>query len=246
MIVGAGVFGASLAWLLARDGVAVTLVDRFEPGDPRATSGGESRLIRCGHGPDGDVHGLRAPRTGALARARGGVRRGGCMVECGLVWMAHARGRVRGRERHDHGGAGDPLRAARARHRRATTSPSFGAGGLAFLFHEPEAGVLRAQRATQALARRAAAHGAAVVRAGGDPRRRPGRGSTTGARSRRTSGLGLRRWLGGLFPAEVEIRSTRQELFFFAAVRRGRRPACPPTSTSTTRSTARATSTGSA
>ena len=71
VIVGAGVFGASLAWQLARDGVAVTLVDRFDPGDPRTTSGGESRLIRCGHGADADVHGVRAARPHALARARG-------------------------------------------------------------------------------------------------------------------------------------------------------------------------------
>ena len=71
VIVGAGVFGASLAWRLARDGVAVTLVDRFEPGDPRATSGGESRLIRCGHGAGRGLHRLGAARADALARARG-------------------------------------------------------------------------------------------------------------------------------------------------------------------------------
>ena len=52
VIVGAGTFGASLAWWLAREGVQVTLVDQFEPGDRRATSGGETRLIRCGHGAD--------------------------------------------------------------------------------------------------------------------------------------------------------------------------------------------------
>jgi sarcosine oxidase len=50
VIVGAGTFGASLAWLLARAGERVTLVDQFEPGDRRATSGGETRLIRCSHG----------------------------------------------------------------------------------------------------------------------------------------------------------------------------------------------------
>ena len=50
VIVGAGTFGASLAWTLARAGDEVVLVDQFEPGDARATSGGESRLIRCAHG----------------------------------------------------------------------------------------------------------------------------------------------------------------------------------------------------
>ena len=52
IVVGAGSFGASLAWTLARQGVSVTLIDQFEPGDPRATSGGETRLIRCAHGAD--------------------------------------------------------------------------------------------------------------------------------------------------------------------------------------------------
>ena len=50
VIVGAGTFGASLARELARGGHEVTLVDQFEPGDARASSGGESRLIRCSHG----------------------------------------------------------------------------------------------------------------------------------------------------------------------------------------------------
>ena len=54
VIVGAGTFGASLAWHLARAGERVTLVDQFEPGDRRASSGGETRLLRCSHGADED------------------------------------------------------------------------------------------------------------------------------------------------------------------------------------------------
>ena len=52
VIIGAGVFGSSLADRLARGGWEVTLVDRDEPGHPRAESGGETRLIRALHGPD--------------------------------------------------------------------------------------------------------------------------------------------------------------------------------------------------
>jgi len=37
VIVGAGTFGASLAWCLARGGADVTLVDQFAPGDERAS-----------------------------------------------------------------------------------------------------------------------------------------------------------------------------------------------------------------
>ena len=54
VIVGAGTFGASLAWWLAGAGDDVVLVDQFAPGDVRATSGGETRLIRCSHGADED------------------------------------------------------------------------------------------------------------------------------------------------------------------------------------------------
>ena len=68
--------------------------------------------------------------------------------------------------------------------------PSFDPAGLAFLLHEPEAGVLRAQRATQALARRAAAHGATVLRAARGARRR------ARAARRRPHAGGRRRGLG--------------------------------------------------
>ena len=213
VIVGAGVFGASLAWRLARDGVAVTLVDRFEPGDPRATSGGESRLIRCGHGPDA-VYTASARRARVLWRELEAECGESLMVECGLVWMAHAEDGFEAASAATMEAQGIPCErldpAAGDR-----MFPSFGAEGLAFLLHEPEAGVLRAQRATQALARRAAAHGATVVRAQAAP---------DGDRVRLDDGRTLEAdavvwacgaWLGALFPAQVAIRSTRQELFFF-------------------------------
>src|SRR3954466_6198671 len=91
VIVGAGTFGASLAWWLARDGVAVTLVDQFEPGDRRATSGGETRLYRCAHGiADGYTASARRARTlwQELEAATGTE----LLLERGLVWFAHRDG----------------------------------------------------------------------------------------------------------------------------------------------------------
>ena len=74
--------------------------------------------------------------------------------------------------------------------------PSFDPSGLAFLLHEPEAGVLRAQRAVQALARQAGgprsddrARPRDAGRRPGRPRRRP----DAGGRRRR---LGVRRLAG--------------------------------------------------
>jgi glycine/D-amino acid oxidase-like deaminating enzyme len=50
VVVGAGVFGGSLALRLASSGWEVTLVEQYPPGHVRAASGGESRLIRFSHG----------------------------------------------------------------------------------------------------------------------------------------------------------------------------------------------------
>src|SRR5215207_7196312 len=87
VIVGAGAFGASLAWCLARGGTDVTLVDRFEPGDPRTTSGGESRLIRSGHGPD-PHYTASARRARTLWRELEAECGEQLLVECGLTWLA--------------------------------------------------------------------------------------------------------------------------------------------------------------
>jgi glycine/D-amino acid oxidase-like deaminating enzyme len=87
--------------------------------------------------------------------------------------------------------------------------------------------VLRAQRAVQALARRAAAHGAIVERA---------RATPDGARVRLDDGRTLEAdvvvwacgaWLGALFGEHVAIRSTRQELFFYDGGPAWRAPGVP-------------------
>src|SRR3954465_6955737 len=84
-----GPFGASLAWWLARDGVEVTLGDQFEPGDRRATSGGETRLIRCSHGADADYTAM-ARRARPLWRGPEAEAGEDLLHECGVAWFAHA------------------------------------------------------------------------------------------------------------------------------------------------------------
>ncbi|HEY6264969.1 MAG TPA: FAD-dependent oxidoreductase [Candidatus Acidoferrum sp.] len=51
-VVGAGVFGAWTAWHLAKRGQKVILADAYGPANARASSGGESRIIRMGYGAD--------------------------------------------------------------------------------------------------------------------------------------------------------------------------------------------------
>jgi monomeric sarcosine oxidase len=51
-VIGAGVFGAWTAWHLAKRGKKVALIDAYGPANARASSGGESRIIRMGYGAD--------------------------------------------------------------------------------------------------------------------------------------------------------------------------------------------------
>src|SRR5690348_3913304 len=51
-VIGAGVFGSWIAWHLRRAGASVLLVDAWGPAHSRASSGGESRIIRMGYGAD--------------------------------------------------------------------------------------------------------------------------------------------------------------------------------------------------
>ncbi len=51
-VVGAGAFGGWTALHLQRRGARVSLYDAWGPGNPRASSGGETRVIRAVYGPD--------------------------------------------------------------------------------------------------------------------------------------------------------------------------------------------------
>lgn len=51
-VIGAGVFGAWTAYYLRQSGATVALLDAYGPGNSRSSSGGETRVIRMGYGPD--------------------------------------------------------------------------------------------------------------------------------------------------------------------------------------------------
>src|SRR2546423_4146595 len=66
-VIGAGVFGSWIAWQLRRAGASVLLVDAWGPAHSRASSGGESRIIRMGYGAD-EIYTRMAVRSLALWR----------------------------------------------------------------------------------------------------------------------------------------------------------------------------------
>ena len=203
VIIGAGVFGSSLAWWLARAGEEVVLVDQFEPGDARSTSGGETRLIRCSHGDDADYSAMawRAlelwPQVGP-----------GLLVECGVAWFAQREDGWEAASERVLQRLGIPC--------ERTPHPHARDDDLAFTLLEPHAGAMRAQRAVQALAAGAREAGAEIVRG----RARPD-GSRAVMDERTLEGdhvvWACGGWLGSLFPDLVSLRVTRQDLFFVAA-----------------------------
>jgi sarcosine oxidase len=224
-IIGAGVFGASLAWRLASAGWDVTLADQFEPGDPRATSSGESRLLRCAHG-EAELYAASARRGRDLWRELEEETGEQLYLECGLAWFARRDDGWEASSARVLGALGIPARRLAPRE-AAALFPSLTTEDLAFVLLEPEAGVLRAQRAVWALAARAAACGAEVVRA----RARP-----AGATAVLEDGTALVAdrvvwacgpWLAGLFPDFVALRVTRQELFFLDGGPEWRTPSVP-------------------
>ncbi|HEV2663741.1 MAG TPA: FAD-dependent oxidoreductase, partial [Blastocatellia bacterium] len=51
-VIGAGVFGSWIAYYMRRAGLSVALIDAYGAANNRASSGGESRIIRMGYGDD--------------------------------------------------------------------------------------------------------------------------------------------------------------------------------------------------
>jgi glycine/D-amino acid oxidase-like deaminating enzyme len=92
-VIGAGVFGAWTAYWLRRAGATVLLIDAFGPGNSRASSGGESRMIRLGYGPD-EIYTRSSQRSLELWKqlfAEIGPHAVPLYQNTGILWLARAR-----------------------------------------------------------------------------------------------------------------------------------------------------------
>jgi sarcosine oxidase len=198
VVVGAGVFGASLADQLVARGWEVTLVDQFEPGDLRSESGGETRLLRYSHGPD-DFY------TALAWRAREAWRELGVVEEVGLVWFARRAGGWEEESERVLRSLGIPVeRLSPAA--TAELYPSLAVDDLAFGLLEPAAGVLRAGDGVRALVERARDGGLRVERRVVQP---------TDSFDADHVIWACGAWLARLFPALVQLRVTSQEVVLF-------------------------------
>jgi len=149
VVVGAGVIGAWTALRALDAGHRVLLIDAFGPGDARQTSSDETRITRASHGSDAFYPGWWRESLDAW-RALEEVAGDPIFVGTGVIWFAHrADGFEAASERtlRDLGIKAQRLAPAEARRRW----PTLALDDLAFVLHEPDAGILRARRGVRAV-----------------------------------------------------------------------------------------------
>jgi monomeric sarcosine oxidase len=151
VVVGAGVFGTWTAHHLRLNGARVTLIDAYGPASFRASSGDQSRILRCGYGAD-EIYSDLARRSLEQWRSLE-ARTAGLQLwhRCGVLLLAAADDPyfVATRQTLERGGfAIEVLDANTLR----TRYPHLDASGVSMAMVEPECGVLMARRAVRTLA----------------------------------------------------------------------------------------------
>jgi glycine/D-amino acid oxidase-like deaminating enzyme len=220
IVVGAGAFGGWTALQLLQKGAKVTLLDAWGPGNSRASSGGETRIIR-------GTYGSRRVYTQMAARSlrmwqdyerQWNVK---LFFRTGVLWMA---GVDDSYERaalpllSEAGMRFEKLSAAEC----AKRWPQIDFQGILWSVYEPDSGYLAARRGCEAVLN-------AFIKEGGEYRQAKVSPSQIASGNMREVRLGsgdvlnadayvfaCGPWLGNIFPCLAPmITPTRQEVFFF-------------------------------
>jgi sarcosine oxidase len=221
-VIGAGAFGGWAALHLLERGARVTLLDAWGPGNSRASSGGETRVMRGTYGPD-------QPYTEMASRAlklwtkyeRRWKRQ--FLHRTGVLWMAS------GQDDTFERGSVEMLRAAKIKYQEFSAAqmktrwPQINFEGVEWGIYEPECGYLDARESCAAVVE-------AFIGAGGRYRQLAvcvdGLEGTTLRNLALLDGSQLKAdryvfacgpWLGKLFPRTIGelITATKQDVFFF-------------------------------
>ncbi len=234
-VVGAGSFGAWTAWRLRRAGMSVALVDAYGAGNTRASSGGESRVIRMGYGAD-EIYTRWALRSLADWKELSARIEPPLFRRTGVLWMGPRGDAYMEASRESMARAEVPHEIL-TRAELERRFPQIAPGPIDWAMLEPESGALQARRGVQIAAGEAERAGA--VRIDAAVAAPEGRGRLETVRLSTGERLGARRfvfacgpWLGKLFPDLLgdRIFPTRQEVFYLGAAPgdpRFRPPAMP-------------------
>ena len=220
-VVGAGVFGAWTAHHLHKAGRRVILIDAYGPSNSRASSGGESRIIRCAYGPD-EIYTRFAWKSLGQWKDLGARLKTTTFEQCGVLLLA----------KNGDAGATAALRVLPKvgvpferldREALRKRFPQFQTDDVDYGLFEPQCGGLMARRSVQLLVRELMDSGVPLVL---EPVLPPGGGKRTLDSVKTASGRTISAgtfvfacgpWLPKVFPAEMgnRIFPTRQEIFFF-------------------------------
>ncbi len=232
VVVGAGVFGAWTAYHLERAGRKVALLDAYGPANSRASSAGESRIIRMGYGSD-EIYTRWAMRSLRLWQEFFGRAGRPLFHKTGVLWLA-------GPDDRQPRSTLETLTKLGVRFERLERAelekrfPQFALGPVRWGIFEPDSGALMARRAVQAVVEDAVQNGVEyLTEAVATPR---GKGKLTSVTT--VSGAAISAgsfvfacgpWLGKVFPDVLggRIFPSRQEVFFFG-VPAGDRRFAPP------------------
>ncbi len=219
-VIGAGVFGAWTAWHLAKRGKRVVLIEAYGLGHSRASSGGETRIIRMGYGAD-ELYTRWSKRSLAQWKEFFAGTRQPLFVETGVLWMA---GENDARLRETAAtlkGCNVPFEE----YDRAALQKRYPQIGLEEIqkgIFEPRSGVLLGRRAVAAIVEDAVRLGVEYRCAQATNPREAGRVEhiTTSHGDRIAAGqfvFACGAWLGKVFPDVLGARvfPSRQEVFFF-------------------------------
>ena len=220
-VVGAGVFGAWAAYHLRRAGRTVALIDAYGPANARASSGGETRVIRLGYG-DQELYTRMSQRSleqwKALLALAG---RTAHFQNSGVLWLARDQDALTTKTL-------ETLRRLKLKHERldraqiAARWPQIELGPLTWALYEPEGGFFAAFEVVQAVAQIAVTDGVTYAQEQVvAPTERGEIVSVTTQSGKtiraKTFVMACGPWLAKLFPNLLgdRIFPTRQEVFHF-------------------------------
>jgi sarcosine oxidase len=222
VVIGAGVFGAWTAHHLLEAGHQVTLMDAWGPGNSRASSGGESRLIRAAYGKDAIYTRMARdslPQWQALSDIAGLP----IFIPCGILFFFPTEEPYALDTLAAHRDLGLPTEIL-TQAELAGRFPMIDFAGVQVGIYEPTFGALMARRSVQLLVQNFARSGGSYLTAAAQPRYPSAErlsevvleSGDRIAADRFVFALGP--WLPKLFPEVIgaRIRVTRQEVFYFA------------------------------
>jgi sarcosine oxidase len=219
-VIGAGVFGAWIAYRLQQAGRSVVVLDAYGPGNSRASSGGESRVIRMGYGAD-EIYTRWSIRSLEMWKSFFDQIHQKLFHPTGVLWMARDGDEYASKTIAMLEKLSVPFEKM-SRPELEKRYPQISFGPVTWGLLEPKSGALMARRCVLAVAEQAVALGATYLTEAVETPRAKGRLTAVKTRSGNSISAGAfvfacGPWLPKIFPELLanRIYPTRQEVLFF-------------------------------